>query len=142
EAGVGTQGENASDAGVSPLRRPSFWKRVAATFLRQWLLILTALLLLTVPPLVLWLPNQPEPVPPKQPEAPPARPVPGNPRLEQAKLEAATRVGDRAAVLDYFRRQTPSEKEVESIRGLLKQLTADSFQDRDLAAEQLIAQGP
>ena len=42
---MGVPGEVTSDAGVSPLKRASFWRRVGAAFLRMWGLWLVGFLL-------------------------------------------------------------------------------------------------
>ncbi len=135
---MGVQDEQAElpgDAGVSPLRRPSFWRRAGAAFLRLWGLWLVGLLLLTVPPIY----RAVKPSPPPD-SSPPSDNTES--RADLRDLETALRQGDDAAVLDFFRRRRLSGKEREEVRELVEKLGDPAFRTRQHAAEVLTRKGP
>jgi PQQ-like domain len=133
---VGVQGRHTSDAGISPLRRWSFWRRVLAAFARLGVLVAVSLLLLMVPPC-----NRP-------PNA--VRPAP-EPRADNATSPAvqrdrgplvqALRSGDDAALLAWFRGVPLSAKERGKVQSLVERLGNGSFATREEAARELLGWG-
>ena len=140
---MAVHGEHTGDAGLPPLRRPGFRRRVLAAFLRQWGLILVGLLLLVVPPFVRQRGGEKDPV------VPPLQPVPDGPgekkppqAPELGRLRRALQAGDAAAVLAFFRGRALTEDERAVVLRQLEQLGDESFAVRQKAAESLVAWGP
>jgi hypothetical protein len=132
---VGIPGANTSDQGVSPLSRRSFWRKLAAAFVRLWALWLVGLALLVMPPFFGHKPPGQSLEGPQREQGPPL------PALRAQELEQALRAGDDSAVLDFTRQRTLSTAERARLRALIEQLGNPSFAVRSKAAEELTTWG-
>jgi hypothetical protein len=138
---VAVHGEHTGDAGLPPLKRPSFRRRVLAAFLRQWGLILVGLLLLVVPPFVRQRDANKRPAEPRrQPPDDPNKTPPRAPKL--GRLRQALRAGAADEVLAFFRDRALTDDERGAVLRQLDQLGNESFAVRQKAAESLAAWGP
>ena len=136
---MGLSGQNAGDAGVPPLRRPAFWRKAAAAFVRLWALWLVGFLVLTLPPLVEIARKKPTTDENEKPADTPPRAAT---RPDLRRLQEALQSGDDAAVLQFLRTRGLDDDERKQVQALVARLGADRFAVRIQASAELEALGP
>jgi HEAT repeat protein len=63
-------------------------------------------------------------------------------KTDEGRLEAAHLKLDGESLLDIFRKRTVGEKDLEKVKGLIRQLGDESFKAREHAVAELIMRGP